>query len=110
MSGAIDIIHKGNNYELIALLPSMADENTRSWGNHSVTAQIAQLKKQDLSIIIDCGIDDFCLPYNDAIHKALVENGISHDYIVRPGKHDWDYWVNALDYQMLFFCKYFSKK
>jgi len=108
MSGAIDVNTGGKNYGLVSLLPSMANGNTGNWGNQSVIAQIAYLKKQDLAIIIDCGIDDFCFPYNEAVHKALVEKGIDHDYTIRPGKHTWDYWVNSLDYHLLFFCKYFD--
>ena len=108
MSGAIDIARRGDNFGLIHLLPTMAGGNTSNWGNHSVIAQIKNLKKNELAIIIDCGRDDFCFPYNEAIHKALVEKVIDHDYIVRPGNHTWDYWVNALDYHLLFFSKYFA--
>ena len=110
MSGAIDIKRRGDNFGLIHLLPTMAGGNTSNWGNHSVIAQITNLKNKDLAIIIDCGRDDFCFPLNEAINKVLVEKGIEHDYIVRPGNHTWDYWINALDYHILFFCKYFVLK
>jgi S-formylglutathione hydrolase FrmB len=108
MSGAIDIKQKNNNYGLTHLLPSMVDGNSGNWGSHSVLLQIAQLKNQDLAIIIDCGLKDFAFSYNDAIHKALIKKEIDHDYTIRPGNHSWSYWHNSIDYHLLFFYKYFT--
>jgi enterochelin esterase-like enzyme len=34
---------------------------------------------------------------------------IPHDYIERPGAHNWDYWRRAVRYQLLFFKEYFNK-
>ena len=34
---------------------------------------------------------------------------VKHDYIERPGKHDWQYWSNAVEYQLYFFKKYFQR-
>jgi S-formylglutathione hydrolase FrmB len=108
MSGAIDLKQKDNNYKLTSLLPSMTHGNSDNWGSHSVMAQVANLKNQDLAIIIDCGIKDFTFLYNEAVHKALVKKGIDHDYTIRPGTHSWDYWKNSIDYHLLFFSKYFT--
>jgi enterochelin esterase-like enzyme len=46
---------------------------------------------------------------NRAMHDKLLKLKIPHDYTERPGKHDWLYWSNAVDYQMLFFRKYFDR-
>jgi S-formylglutathione hydrolase FrmB len=109
MSGAIDVKQKKNNYGLTFLLPSMVNnENSNNWGKHSVLALVANLNNQDLAIIIDCGTSDFTLPYNEAIHKALIKKGIDHDYTTRPGTHSWEYWANAVDYHFIFFYKYFA--
>ena len=35
--------------------------------------------------------------------------GIGHDFIIRPGAHNPRYWNNAIDYQVLFFKKFFNK-
>jgi len=43
------------------------------------------------------------------MHKKLLARNIPHDYITRPGKHNWEYWDNALPYQMLFFSDFFDK-
>lgn len=32
----------------------------------------------------------------------MVRLKIPHEYIERPGKHDWAYWRNAVEYQLLF--------
>ena len=34
---------------------------------------------------------------------------LDHDYIVRPGVHDGLYWNNSIDYQWLFFKKFFDR-
>ena len=46
---------------------------------------------------------------NEKLHEKLLYNNIPHDYITRPGAHDANYWNNAIDYQSLFFSKFFSR-
>jgi enterochelin esterase-like enzyme len=58
-----------------------------------------------LKIIFDCGVDDFLIEPNRDFHQKLLENGTTHDYTERPGGHTWEYWENALPYQMVFFHK-----
>jgi S-formylglutathione hydrolase FrmB len=69
---------------------------------------IDQYPKDTLAMIIDCGVDDFFFQVNEALHKKLLDKKIPHDYINRPGKHDWKYWTNAIAYQLLFFHRYFD--
>ncbi|MDR2475095.1 MAG: esterase family protein [Bacteroidales bacterium] len=107
MSGAIDTKRQNANFGLALLLKTMTAEK-KDWGEHSVIYQLKNLKNNQLAIIVDCGINDFCFPLNETLHKTLVEKGIDHDYTVRPGEHTWEYWSNSLDYHILFFCKYFS--
>ena len=45
----------------------------------------------------------------DELIKRLLERGIDHDFITRPGVHDGRYWNNSIDYQILFFEKYFKR-
>ncbi len=35
---------------------------------------------------------------------------IPYDYKETPGKHDWNYWRNAVEYQALFFRNFFNGK
>ena len=40
----------------------------------------------------------------------MLRLGIKHDYIERPGIHNWNYWSNAVIYQIAFFKEYFKKQ
>jgi enterochelin esterase-like enzyme len=46
---------------------------------------------------------------NKDLHNRLLEKKIDHDFITRPGGHTGEYWNNAIDYQILFFDKFFKK-
>jgi S-formylglutathione hydrolase FrmB len=63
-----------------------------------------------LSLIIDCGTEDFFYEVNENLHKQLLYRNIPHDYLTRPGGHNWPYWTNAVQYQLLFMSNYFNKK
>lgn len=84
-------------------------ENSAVWDSHTVINQIGNLKNGDLAIIFDCGYDDFFFGVNNNFHSKLLKYKIDHDFIARPGGHTGDYWSNAIDYQVLFFKKYFDK-
>jgi enterochelin esterase-like enzyme len=47
---------------------------------------------------------------NKALHEKLLERNIPHDFTVRPGAHSWEYWGNSINYQMLFFSRFFNKQ
>ncbi len=64
-----------------------------------------QLKTNQLPLIFDVGVDDFLIEPNRDLHRRLTENKTPHDYTERPGGHTWEYWENALPYQLLFFSK-----
>jgi enterochelin esterase-like enzyme len=45
----------------------------------------------------DCGDDEESLSEtNDALHDLLRDLNIKHEYRVKNGAHDWDYWRKAL--------------
>jgi S-formylglutathione hydrolase FrmB len=67
------------------------------------------VRKGALSLIIDCGTADFFLQVNQEFHQKLLDAGIEHDYIIRPGAHNWAYWNNAINYQVLFFSRFFNR-
>ena len=84
------------------------DANRSVWDTHTVLYAADSLRDGDLKLIFDCGVDDFFLTVNRALHQKLLEKKIAHDYTERPGGHNGDYWRNSIDYQVLFFHKYFS--
>ena len=79
------------------------------WDSHTVLSLAPKINKEARQrIIFDCGTKDFFFEVNNNLHEALLKAGVEHDYIVRPGSHNWDYWNNSIDYQILFFVKSFG--
>lgn len=109
MSGGLDIRPFPKNWEMSKQLGDQASNN-QLWDSHTVINQLDKIKNGDLAIIIDCGLGDFFLQVNKDMHNALVERKIDHDFILRPGVHNGPYWNNAINYQILFFSKFFNKK
>lgn len=109
MSGGVDIRPFPENWDMAARLGSYAAHPER-WEQHTVINMLHLLTPGSLSLIIDCGIDDFFYGVNESLHKKLLERDIPHDYITRPGRHDWNYWNNAVLYQLLYFNQYFTAK
>jgi len=85
------------------------ESNKEVWDNHTVINLVKNAKPNESAIIIDCGYQDFFYQVNEALHKELLSYGINHDYITREGAHNEAYWSNSLDYQILFFEKFFKK-
>ena len=75
------------------------------YSTNSVVNMADKLHANGLSLIIDCGVDDFLIEINREVHRRLVYNHTPHDYTERPGAHTWEYWQNALPYHVLFFQK-----
>jgi S-formylglutathione hydrolase FrmB len=107
MSGALDLRPFKKSWELNHLLGDSI-QHAQNWEDHSVINLIDHYPKDTLAMIIDCGVDDFFFSVNESFHKKLLTQKIPHDYITRPGKHDWKYWTNAIRYQLLFFHRYFN--
>ncbi|MEG1403209.1 alpha/beta hydrolase family protein [Bacteroides sp.] len=108
-SGGVDIRPFPHDGVMKDLLGQEA-ENQEIWNQYVAINQIERIKNGDLALIVDCGYDDFFFEVNSDFHKKLLKYSIDHDFIVRPGAHTPDYWNNAIDYQLLFFKKYFDKK
>ncbi len=109
MSGALEItMIKDKRYKLEKILGDSTTYNT-TWKNYSTFAMIDTLKPTNQAIIVDCGTEDFVFPFSEELHKRFQKRKILHDYITRPGKHDWPYWSNAVAYQLLFFRNFFEK-
>ncbi|WP_310747091.1 alpha/beta hydrolase family protein [Alistipes sp.] len=107
-SGGLDIRPFPDNWEMKKTLGEKAD-NPKRWDDYAAINQIDSIANGDLALIIDCGYGDFFAEVNRNFHDKLMERGIDHDYIVRPGVHDGLYWNNSIDYQWLFFKKFFDR-
>lgn len=107
-SGGVDIRPFPLNWEMATQLGEFA-HNKKLWDEHTVINQIDKIENRDLAIIFDCGESDFFLNVNKDLHNRLLARKINHDFITRPGGHNGNYWSNSIDYQILFFDKFFKK-
>jgi S-formylglutathione hydrolase FrmB len=108
MSGDVDLVPFAKQFGLEQVL-GKSEDNLQRFKDNSVTNMLDLIKPGALAIIFDCGYSDFFYQINQTFHQQLVERKIPHDFIVRDGGHSWDYWANSIQYQALFFSKYFSK-
>lgn len=106
MSGGVDIRPFPNNWDLAHRLGKQS-EYPANWENNTVINQLHLLTPNSTKIIFDCGVDDFFYDVNVKLHEELKYRNIPHDFISRPGGHNWSYWANAVKYQFLFFNEYF---
>ncbi|MBX3238998.1 MAG: esterase family protein [Chitinophagaceae bacterium] len=107
MSGGVDIRSFPNNWDMAKRLGSYAAEPER-WEKNTVINMLHLLTPNSLALIIDCGTGDFFYAVNEKLHEQLLYRNIPHDYISRPGAHNWEYWQNAVEYQLLFMHRFFA--
>lgn len=108
MSGGVDLKPFAKQFAINQILGNYEDD-PKSWADHSVVGMVGLLKPGVLKITVDCGADDFFIGVNNALHDEMLKAKIAHDYTVRPGAHTWEYWSNSLNYQMLYFRRFFDK-
>jgi S-formylglutathione hydrolase FrmB len=108
LSGGVHIRHFPNNWELKKRLGDTVCCKA-NWENNTVIYLAGTLKNGDLSLIIDCGTSDFFIQVNRNLHQKLLDMKMDHDYIERPGGHNYQYWKNSIDYQLMFLKKFFEK-
>ncbi len=107
MSGGVDIRPFPDNWDMAKQLGTYAEQPER-WEKNTVINILNLLKPNSLAIIVDCGTDDFFYKVNENLHQQLIYRNIAHDFITRPGAHNWPYWTNAVKFQLLFMKNYFD--
>lgn len=108
MSGGVDIRPFPNNWDLSKRLGQYSQYPER-WEQNTVINLLYLLTPGSLSLIFDCGTEDFFYDVNLALHQKLMYRNIPHDFISRPGAHNWKYWVNAVGYQLQFMNSFFAQ-
>lgn len=103
MSGALELMPQKYGIENI-----IGDTSAAAIQKYSVI-DLPDMIKINIPLIIDCGISDPFIGINRRMHEKLIQDKIPHDYIERFGGHSWDYWANAVGYQLLFFHLHFEK-
>ena len=105
MSGGVDLTYSTKKWEISQKLGSYQQFPIR-WHDNSIVKMVKKIKNITFPILIDCGTNDFFIGINRALHSELLGQDIKHDYVERPGGHQWSYWIEALDHHLFFFKKY----
>ncbi|GAA4828679.1 alpha/beta hydrolase family protein [Algivirga pacifica] len=108
MSGGVDFTQFTGNFELKKLLGDY-NEKPQQWKEHTIIGRYQDFKNKNIALFIDCGVDDFFIEVNRALHQKMLEAQIPHIYMERPGKHSWDYWRESVVYHLRFFDRYFQQ-
>jgi len=108
MSGGVDLRPFPDNWDIAKRLGEYSKYPER-WEANSVINLTYLLTPDRLAITFDCGSSDFFYQVNKNLHEKLLERNIPHDFTVRPGGHTWEYWGNSINYQVLFFSRFFNK-
>lgn len=106
-SGGVDIRPFPNNWSIIKRLGNY-HEQPQVWDAHTVMELTHLVQPGKLKLFIDCGTEDFFFGVNNKLHEKLTYLNIPHHYLTLPGKHDWNYWTQSIDYQMAFFNQCFQ--
>jgi len=107
-SGGVDITPFKKNWEISEQIGDTVNHKD-NWKKMTVINMLDDYPTDSLTIIFDCGTDDFFYEVNKALHNKMLEMKIPHDYIERPGEHNWPYWKNSIEYQLVFFKNFFAK-
>lgn len=67
--------------------------------NNDILSLVANAQTDDLKKVryyIDCGDKDFLIKGNMELHAVLIDKKVPHEFRVREGIHNWEYWRTAL--------------
>lgn len=109
MSGGVDIRPFPKNWNMADRLGSK-EEFPERWDEYTVATKVDKIKDANLNLLFDCGSSDFFYEVNVKLHDDLLEAGVPHDFVSRPGGHTFQYWNNSVLYHLLFFNQAFSAK
>lgn len=59
---------------------------------HSLVSKLSNDAKKSIRFCLDCGDDDYLTPGAHAFHNEAKAAGVSCEYRVRDGAHNWKYW------------------
>jgi S-formylglutathione hydrolase FrmB len=107
MSGGVDLGESKTRFEIVNRIGDTLTHK-KEWHDLSVINLIEKYTQTPVKIMFDCGTRDIFINGNRGLHQRMLDLKIPHDYIERPGEHNWEYWRNALPYELLFFKKYFN--
>jgi enterochelin esterase-like enzyme len=88
------------NYRLWQGVEGITDATKEQYfRRYSVLSLIENMpedQKKAVRWYIDCGDDDFLYEGNSLVHIAMRKKEIPHEFRIRDGVHNWNYWRSAL--------------
>ena len=72
---------------------------TEFWNQNSILFLVKQMKEEQKKLVriyIDIGDDDFLYKGNSLLHVLMRYLNIPHEFRVRNGTHEWEYWRSGL--------------
>jgi S-formylglutathione hydrolase FrmB len=75
---------------------------------HIISSQPADSTKR-VRFYIDCGDDDWLSIGNAELHILMAKMEIPHEYRMRDGGHDWEYWRTGLIDALKFISEDFTR-
>jgi len=109
---ATEVSTRGKEIEPIgALLRGIFGKDVAHWRSYDPAHLAANLKDGDLAIYLDCGTEDEFL-FQDSttyVHDLLTERGVTHEFYVGPGHHDFAFWADRIDDSLGFFVRAFAR-
>ncbi len=107
MSGVFDLKKSKDRYDIIKRIGDTILQ-AKAWYDLTVINLIENYTGTDLKIIFDCGDKDIFIDDNRRLHQKMLQLKMPHTYTERPGEHNWNYWSNAIPFQLLFFQSFFK--
>ncbi len=107
MSGGVDLMESKSRFDIIKRIGDTILQ-AKAWHDLTVINLIENYTNTDLKIIFDCGDKDIFIEGNRRLHQKMKQLKIAHEYTERPGMHNWDYWKNAIPFQLLYFQRFFN--
>jgi S-formylglutathione hydrolase FrmB len=106
MSGGVDLKESKNRFDISKRIGDTI-LHAKEWHDLTVINLIENYINTDVKIIFDCGTGDIFIDGNRRLHQKMLQLKMQHEYIERPGEHNWQYWSNAIPFQLLFFQRFF---
>lgn len=106
MSGGVDLKESKNRFDIMKRIGDTI-LHAGNWHNMSVINLVENYTNTGVKIFFDCGDKDIFIEGNRRLHQKMLQLKIPHTYIERPGGHNWDYWKNAIPFQLLYFQRFF---
>jgi S-formylglutathione hydrolase FrmB len=107
MSGVVDLKECKNRFDISKRIGDTI-LHAKEWHDLTVINLIENYTGTGVKIIFDCGDKDIFIDGNRRLHQKMLQLKIPHEYIERPGEHNWQYWSNAIPFQLLFFQRFFK--